>query len=382
MVRVQISLGTPQKVTLNHVSRDKPSCGKVPVLSQSIGRNSGKWVAFKYVYPEKVANTPNLDIGGYPGGNGKGRLVELCKTIFTNPCVSPATQKESNDGFNASWEMTVLLYYDEPTSNELPEGKIKNATGGEDIRIEKKGIDATVADRNYSLLFLSNNPNGVVKLSGTGINGEDRRFSVLTTSKVMADEAKHLGFASNDLEAKVYVNEINNLIKNRSEVAKWLAHIIVKHDIVHMDVLPPLHGKDYHERFGDQKTAQDVAFDKVLPVFIKNGLLPYEMLKHAVVAITGYENLTDKTLKQNWKRYLEKNKIAFEFHDSNNRVYIDYHYNGQDETRVLKSIYRLANDSRIEFDLASLLKKKPGNIKNLKNFLDTLSADQYTVVDE
>ena len=41
MVRVQISLGTPQKVTLNHAERDKPLCGKVPVLSQSIGRNGG-----------------------------------------------------------------------------------------------------------------------------------------------------------------------------------------------------------------------------------------------------------------------------------------------------------------------------------------------------
>ena len=72
-----------------------------------------KWVAFKYLHPGRNANTPNIDMGGNPGGNGKGRFTELLKTIFTPTCVVQA-HKEELEKFNANWEMAVILYYDEP----------------------------------------------------------------------------------------------------------------------------------------------------------------------------------------------------------------------------------------------------------------------------
>ena len=329
-----------------------------------------KWIGYKRLNPDRVANTPNLDIGGYPGGNGKGRIVELCKTIFTNPCVSAATLDELTK-FNASWEMSILLYYDEPEQNELPEGKLKNATGSEDIRIEKKGIDATMADRNYSIMFLSNNPNGVVKLAGTGSSGEDRRYSVMTTNLVMVDEAIKMGFAKTIDEAKVFVNSVNDLIKNRSEVAKWLAHIIMKHNIAEIEVLQPLHGVDYHSRFDDQKSAIDIAFDHLKPVFLKNEIMPYEILKACVVALTGWEKLSDKTLKQDWKRYLEKNKIANEYHDGHSKIYFDYEFNGKNTKRVQKAAYTLTNTSKDKFDLSTVMKRSPASMERIKESLDS-----------
>ena len=335
------------------------------------------WLGYKYLNPDKVANTPNLDIGGYPGGNGKGRYIELCKTVFTNPCVQPAALKELMDGFNGNWELAVMLYYDEPKQDELPEGKLKQATGGEDLRIERKGVDATVADRNYNIVFVSNNPNGVVTLSGTGSSGEDRRYSVMTTSLVMVDEAIKQGMTQE--QAKVYVNEINQLIKNRNEVAKWLAHIILKHNIASMQVLQPLHGKDYSARSNDQKSALDVAFDKVLPVFVKNEIIPYEVLKQVIITLTGYDKLSDKKLKQDWKRYLEKSKITVNYLEGTARPKIEYTWAGNDNLQTVKTIYQIANTKKREFDLATILKKKPTNIKLYKDSLESATAELLTI---
>lgn len=336
-----------------------------------------KWIGYKYLNPDKVANTPNLDIGGYPGGNGKGRYIELCKTVFTNPCVQPAALKELMDGFNGNWELAVMLYYDEPKQDELPEGKLKQATGGEDLRIERKGVDATVADRNYNIVFVSNNPNGVVTLSGTGSSGEDRRYSVMTTSLVMVDEAIKQGMTQE--QAKVYVNDINILIKNRTEVAKWLAHIIMKHNIADITVLQPLHGYDYHTRSNDQKSALDVAFDKVLPVFVKNEIIPYEVLKQVIITLTGYEKLSDKKLKQDWKRYLEKEKITASYLEGNSRPKIEYTWNTSDNLQVVKTIYQIEGTKKREFDLATILKKKPTNIKMYKDSLESATSELLTI---
>lgn len=327
-----------------------------------------KWVGYKRLYPERVANTPNLDIGGYPGGNGKGRFVELCKTIFTNPCVSAANLDELTK-FNSAWEMAALLYYDEPEQNELPEGKLKNATGSEDIRIERKGIDATMADRTYSLIFLSNNPNGVVKLAGTGSSGEDRRYSVIVTNLVMVDEAMRQGM--NLEEAKVFVNGINDLIKNRTEVGKWLGHIIAKHNTADISVLQPLHGQDYKLRFNDQKTLLDVAFDLLIPVFLKNEVMPFELLKASIISLTGWDKLKDKTIKQDWKRYLEKNKVPHNYMDGDSRAYIEYNWKGQNAVKMQKSTYILQGSLKTEFDLSTLLRKQPLNMKLAKESCET-----------
>jgi hypothetical protein len=194
----------------------------------------------------------------------------------------------------------------------------------------------------------------------------------MTTNLVMVDESIRLGFAKDLEEAKVFVNEINDLIKNRAEVAKWLAHIITKHDIFNIKVLHPLHGQDYKARFNDQKSTRDIAFDRLLPVFIKNGILPYEVLKSCVITLSRQEHLGDKTLKQDWKRYLEKNKIAFDFLDGDNRLYFDYEFSGRNTTRVQKTTYVIKGSPSNTFDLSTVLKRAPSNMKLVKDSLEAL----------
>lgn len=270
-----------------------------------------QWPAYKLIFPERVANTPNLDIGGTPGGNGKGRYGELNRTIFTHGCVQPAAAKELNDGFNASWEMATILLFDEPTEKELPAGKVKNATGGEEQRIERKGVDSYTADRNFSLLALSNNENGVFKLAGTGTGGEDRRYSVLSTNVVMIDEIIKREKCDKD-QAGIRANQIAQLVKDRSEVAKWLAHVILKHDIANMAMLKPLHGVDYQTRFANQKSNIDTVFDEITPVIVKQGAIIGNLLAEIVNAKLQYPKpINAKSVLKQYMTYLNKNKIAY-----------------------------------------------------------------------
>jgi hypothetical protein len=269
-----------------------------------------QWPVYKYMYPERVANTPNLDCGGKPGGNGKGRYGELGRTIFTPNCIVPAAAKELNDGFNASWELATILLFDEPSEKELPAGKMKQATGGEEQRVERKGVDAYTADRNYSMLALSNNSYGVFKLSGTGTGGEDRRFSVMNTNIVMIDEIMARENCSKD-QAGVRANEIAQLVKNRTEVAKWMGAMILKHGIAQMPILKPLHGADYRQRFEDQKSTLDNIFDQLLPVFEQCEVISVKIIQDIVGILTESKTAPNaKTMKKHWKDYLSRNKIA------------------------------------------------------------------------
>lgn len=269
------------------------------------------WIAYKWLYPERSANIPNLDLGGYPGGNGKGRFIELLKTIFTHGCVIPAAKKELLDGFNASWETAVILYYDEPTANELPESKLKNATGSEEQRIEKKGIDAYTADRNYNFVFTSNNAKGVVVLAGSGSSAEDRRWSIFNTGLVMIDEFMNMGCT--DEEAKVETNNLSTTIKMRAEAGKFLNTCLTTTPARTLHVLPPLHGEDYHARIETQKDRWQLIFDAILPGFKHCGVMTLELLTNFVHEGGDMHKATPKTIKDNFGRYLQQKKLNFEY---------------------------------------------------------------------
>lgn len=288
------------------------------------------WPNYKYMFPERVANTPNLDICGPVGANGKGRYLEICKTIFTYGCVTPAAAKELQDGFNGSWEMSTIIYFDEPTEKELPEGKVKNATGGEEQRVERKGIDAYTADRNFSVMALSNNDLGVFKLSGGGMASVDRRFSVISTNIVLIDEIMRRENISKE-QATVRVNEIAQKVKDRRIIAKWMAHCIMKHNIKDMQILPALHGVDYHARFEAQKNGMDQVFDKLIPILQQNKIMPVSIISETVNALLGdnqKKKLGSRAITNKFKTYLEKNRIKYSIRE---RVRVRILWNNEED---------------------------------------------------
>lgn len=315
------------------------------------------WPVYKFLFPERVANTPNLDICGPTGANGKGRYLEMNKTIFTHGCVNPAAAKELSDGFNASWEMSTIIYFDEPGEKELPVGKVKNATGGEEQRVERKGIDAYTADRNFSIVALSNNEQGVFRLSGSGMAGQDRRYSVVATDIVLIDELMLRENITKE-QASNRANQIAQLVKDRNEIAKWMAHVIIKHNVNDMSILNALHGKDYQERFEDQKTDMDRIFDKLFEVLKQNGMLPVEFIVQTLNSLLTTDkkkvDLPPKTVSKKFDTYLHKKKTD---HCLVQRVRPRILFNGE-ETDILgqKSVFYYKKDMLIddfEFSLLS-----------------------------
>jgi hypothetical protein len=326
-----------------------------------------QWAVYKRWFPERVANTPNLDICGPLGANGKGRYLELCKTIFTYGCVSPGTAKELNDGFNASWEMSTLVYFDEPTDKELPTSKVKNATGGEEQRIEKKGVDAYTADRNYSILALSNNEKGVFHLSGGGMAGQDRRFSVISTDVVMIDEIIKRENCTFE-QATIRVNNIAQLVKDRNEVAKWMGHVMIKHSIPLMKILPPLHGIDYHKRFEDQKDKTNLVFDKLLPIFKQNGCMPIVFIVQILDILLSTDNKPikhqSKSVSTKFKTYLQRNRIDFGHEEKQNIRII---YDGMvTDTLKQKSIFYYDKNTKVnDFNYDTLSERPYSELEGL-----------------
>lgn len=330
------------------------------VLVESVGggkeenvRHLEQWVAFKYMYPEKNANTPNIDLGGMPGGNGKGRFVEVLKTIFTPTCVIQA-HKEELEKFNANWEMAVVLYYDEPEEKELAAGKLKQATGAEDMRIEKKGIDATMADRNYNFVFMSNNQQGVVKLSGGSDGGEDRRYSVINTDLVLFDLLRDIGY--NDAQTRTWLDDLaQNLVKDPSAVSTWLAHIILKHAVHAMTVLPALHGEDYRRRFETQKEPLTQAFDRILPAFLQNGMIPQGLLSELCRVLTDNDRHKEHNVREKFETYLRRNKITYQVQE---RTRYQMLWQGSEEKDLQHKIIFVPGTAPLQFEWSSISNRK------------------------
>lgn len=312
-----------------------------------------QWVAFKYLNPNRNANIPNIDMGGNPGGNGKGRFVELLKTIFTSTCVVQA-HREELEKFNANWEMAVILYYDEPEEKELAASKLKTATGAEDMRIEKKGIDATMADRNYNFIFLSNNEKGVVRLSGGSDGGEDRRYSVITTDIVLYDLLRDAGY--DDGAAREWLDRLAQvLVKDRQQVSRWLAHIIRKYQAQDLRVLPALHGEDYAKRFADQKDSITEAFDRLLPVLEANGCITQTWLHEAVKTITENPQHKAKNVLAKFEHYLTRHRRACEIRD---RASVKVLWQGDEKERVQAKTLVLSGRENLAFEYSTLSNKK------------------------
>ena len=286
------------------------------------------WIAYKYLFPERNSSIPNIDLGGHPGGNGKNTLVILLKTIFLRSTVK-ATTKDELLKFNGPWEDAIVLHYDEPEENELPGAKLKNATGTDEQRIEKKGFDAYQADRNYNFIFTSNNPKGCIKLEGGGKGASDRRYSVITTDIVMRQYVKDK-YNMTDEQAGEYINGLLDIMRDRQQASKWLYETIQKYSIDTMTELHALHGIDYNKRFEDQKTNLDLVFDQVTKIVENTKVITLDIVSQVATAILNdgiNKKFNNRSIKNHYIKYLEKNgyKGRYEFKE---RHYVKILWNG------------------------------------------------------
>jgi hypothetical protein len=107
-----------------------------------------------------------------------------------------------------------------------------------------------------------------------------------------------------------------------------MGHVMVKHSIPTMKILPPLHGQDYQKRFEDQKDRTNIIFDKLLPIFKQNGCMPVMFIVQILDSLLSSDNKPvkhqAKSVSTKFKTYLQRNRIDFGQEDKQNiRIMID-----------------------------------------------------------
>ena len=243
-----------------------------------------KWVAFKFLFPEKVKTTPNLNITGQPGGNGKGMFALILSSIFTQLGVSLIRSKNISGGFNALMNGKVVLFLDDEQKEKFPQAELKQSSGNGSIIIENKGVDAFSVDSTASIVVTDNI--GLVKLVGGGSGGEDRRWSIIKTELALLAYLEEK-YTLDNSQSKHLAEKIAEIFEDRVECGKWLAAMIEKHNVRDMVALLPLHGQDYTERLAEQKDNWTGIFEAILPIIANQGVMPFKFIKEIVETETG-----------------------------------------------------------------------------------------------
>lgn len=262
-----------------------------------------KWVAFKYLYPEKSKTTPGLNITGKPGGNGKGMFNVILTSIFTPIGVTVMKGKNLTGGFNAIMEGKVITVLDDERKDGFPQDELKQNSGNGSIVIEPKGVDAYSVDATANTIVLDNT--GLVRLVGGGSAGEDRRWSIISTELTLLEVLAERYDLSPE-QSKALAEQMGKLFENRLECGKWVAAMIQKHDIYTNDVLTALHGQDYLARLDEQRDNYTSVFERLLPIFVNQGIMPFKFIKEIVEAETGDKIRKPVTLSTKFDEFLSR----------------------------------------------------------------------------
>jgi hypothetical protein len=181
---------------------------------------------------------------------------------------------------------------------------------------------------------------------------------VINTDIVLRNLLDDAGFS--DQDGLSWLNNLNhNVVKNREEVAKWLAHVILKHNVAACDTLEALHGEDYKNRFETQKDAVTQAFDLLYPEFERQGCLPLMSLVEFVkIYVDGNKdiNTSDKSIAAAWETYLRRNRFVYE---AQTRQLFDVMWNGSVLRSKQGKIYVTDVSKPHEFDISTVYFKRP-----------------------
>lgn len=303
-----------------------------------------KWIVMKRLHPEKCNTIPHLNITGKPGGNGKGIFMAFLASLFTPNSVYKGDVKELSGGFNSAWEGRIIINLDDEEEKQFPHASMKKSTGSNEIRIEPKGVNAYTVDATFSLIVTDNT--GIVKLVGGGIGGEDRRWSIISTELVLLD------YLSKKYELTLHETKtlveyfVTEFVENRIEISKYHSSLIKKHDGHNMTTLLALHGQDYYKRIEEQKDQYQEIFEQVLPIFLDQGIIPYEFLKQIVEASLDIKIKGNK-FSEKFDEFLSRHGVkGVENVDARTRIT----WKGQFTGDVLKKKVRRLNDQYTEFD--------------------------------
>lgn len=333
-----------------------------------------QWIAYKYCYPNKAKITPSINITGRPGGNGKGMLTLILTTIFTDRTVGFVRSKNIVGGFNSILRDKVIGILDDEKKENFPQSELKQTVGNGSIVIEPKGVDAFSVDSTASMLVLDNV--GLVKLVGGGRSGEDRRWSIIFTELSLLEHLEQKYSIDSEQSKQLAEEMANRIFESRAECGKWLAHLIKKHNVLQMPVLLPLHGADYQNRLLEQKDKYTEIFERLLPVVVEQGFIPFKILRNIVEVVNDERIKSPNTLSAKFDEFLSrnghKNVLRGEPH-----WWVTWGNNTYSRPIKLRSSCRHLRADAVEFDYSRV--STVPYIENEPITRDTLRIHDYSV---
>jgi hypothetical protein len=284
-------------------------------------------VAYRYVHPEDVM-IPNIDSCA-TGGTGRDTFFGIVRSIFTDECCATINEETISGTHNADLFGKMWVKVSEKDSRSIPIDKIKDLTGDRKYRHRAMGENAIDAVRLFCFMFFRNGYTTTAKLAGTGPSGEDRRFEPVIARYNLA---RHIAlyteqitdfneeFTTEKETAATYIIKQwqQEVYQNDLEIAKWLGHIIMKHDVANMRELLPLHGKYYKEMIVRQQKGIEVFMPKLIGLMdssnvinIKTAHKLYEISENAKVTKDWFKNAAVHWLntKANWDCVVETTSV-------------------------------------------------------------------------
>ena len=294
-------------------------------------------VAYRYVHPEDVM-IPNIDSCA-TGGTGRDTFFGIVRSIFTDECCATISEETISGTHNGDLFGKMWVKVSEKDSRSIPIDKIKDLTGDKKYRHRAMGENATDAVRLFCFMFFRNGYTTTAKLAGTGPSGEDRRFEPIIARYNLA---RHIAVFTGEIEnfeeeftteketAATYIIKQwqQEVYQNDEEIARWLGHIIKKHQVDTMRELLPLHGKYYKEMIVRQQRGIEVFMPKFIGLMdssnvvnIKTAHKLYEISENAKVTKDWFKNAAVHWLntKANWDCVVETTSV-YPFHGASNEA--------------------------------------------------------------
>lgn len=209
------------------------------------------------------------------GGQGSGKSTftsVLMPTVFhgSSSCVSGKIDDLSR--FNSYMEGAHLVYFDEAKLDKRFNEELKKTIGNVSIPIEKKGQDKYYIDNLAWYVFCTNDEFGAVALSQDA--SENRRFSICKGNDALWKVITREFGVITEAEAREIEQRVMKACKDRKAVAQTIKWIEKTYwESMNNRCPRALHGEDYENLLGMQKSDKDHLAEDILMSCVKNETL-------------------------------------------------------------------------------------------------------------
>lgn len=223
-----------------------------------------KYVAYRYTKPQDIY-APSIDSSA-KGGAGRDTVFRILEIIFTEECCGEANGETFSGTHNGELWGKVWIKISERNARSIDYNEFKNLTGGNNFRLRRMGENAIQSPRTFIFFVMNNGYNGTIILKGTGKGAEDRRVEpIISNTSLRTRIADFFGLDETSEELGDIIQDWqDNVWQNETEIARWLGHIIEKHQPQNIIKITPLHAQYYTEMFNRQKNAFNTFMETII----------------------------------------------------------------------------------------------------------------------